>query len=157
MSTVITAYKVICSQSIIKHRLQCQNAVHRCYYIVSTLTGSTMSPVTRSAGIARQTDGCTAKRKSTPIWTITLSRKAKFIKLKNGKSLLMYDRYTFSKPSELARSAGTYCWRCTGRGSSRCNMYIHVDGDLQVLRIFNEHSHLPPRYISASGGFYIRI
>ncbi|CAH2040246.1 unnamed protein product, partial [Iphiclides podalirius] len=75
------------------------------------------------------------------------------IKLTTGRTLLMYDNYTFSTPTNVARTfTKTQAWRCTGRGSFHCKMYIHVDTELRVLKTFNEHSHPPAKYAKISGG-----
>ncbi|XP_038218616.1 uncharacterized protein LOC119837162 [Zerene cesonia] len=65
------------------------------------------------------------------------------VKGRNGKNLLMLNGYTYYQ-HKLLRDG--FRWSCTQMGSRSCRGFLHVTGDMMVVRAHIEHTHPPSTY-----------
>lgn len=74
------------------------------------------------------------------------------ITLHNDKSLLMWNKYTYSRGGHIS---GGCRWKCSSHNHG-CKAFIHTSTDLEVLRMDANHIHLPPNYIKLYDGKYVK-
>lgn len=70
----------------------------------------------------------------------------------NGKTLVLYDGYTFYKRYKLKKFNK---WNCTS--FPKCNSYINIDDNMTILGAIVDHSHKRRRIVKTSNGSYTRI
>lgn len=74
--------------------------------------------------------------------------------LRNGKTLLMFNGYTYFYHAGLAKCQR---WACSGKTRHKCQMYLHVDNTGKVNFIKkHDHNHPPPVYIITEDGYYVK-
>ncbi|KOB70298.1 Uncharacterized protein OBRU01_15537 [Operophtera brumata] len=65
------------------------------------------------------------------------------VKGRHGKDLLMLNGYTYYQ-HKLLRDG--FRWSCTQMGSRSCRGFLHVTGEMLVIRAQTEHTHPPSTY-----------
>lgn len=74
------------------------------------------------------------------------------LQLVNGKTVLMYNKFTYYKLYDVAAGAR---WTCTHR--RRCKAFLHLNDEHYFIKGDTDHSHPPPVYHRTSDGKYIKI
>lgn len=75
------------------------------------------------------------------------------ITLLNGKTQLLYKKYTFYKHYTSIENLSR--WNCTRR--PRCNAYVIANDDLVIKSGHYEHNHDIYRYHITKSGKYIKL
>ncbi|CAK1579150.1 unnamed protein product [Parnassius mnemosyne] len=71
-----------------------------------------------------------------------------------GKSVIMYQNYTFSYQGPKNVKLYPYCSK---KNSTKCPARLKLDKEGNIIYAITEHNHPPPKYTRASGGLYIKI
>ncbi|CAK1579144.1 unnamed protein product [Parnassius mnemosyne] len=67
-----------------------------------------------------------------------------------GKSLILVGGYTFSKPTNGNN------WVCSTKNRA-CKAKLKLDDAGYIIKIYNQHSHPPRKFIKTTTGEFIRV
>ncbi|RVE50160.1 hypothetical protein evm_005183 [Chilo suppressalis] len=70
----------------------------------------------------------------------------------NGKSLLLYKEYTYSK-----RGPSLKHWYCSRKLTLQCGAKIKLNNDKQVVSSDTSHNHPAPKLYKHQDGSYIKV
>lgn len=77
---------------------------------------------------------------------------AELITMLNGKTVLLFDGYTFYKRQTLKRFNK---WNCTVY--PKCDAYVNIDNEMNVWGSKTTHNHKARQVIRTSSGRYTRL
>ncbi|KAF9412007.1 hypothetical protein HW555_009362, partial [Spodoptera exigua] len=74
------------------------------------------------------------------------------LQLLDGKSILMYQNYTYSMKG--INKAYGYCSR---KKTRNCNAKLKLNKDGQIVAAYTDHCHPPPKYTQMPNGLFLKI
>ncbi|CAK1579151.1 unnamed protein product [Parnassius mnemosyne] len=79
------------------------------------------------------------------------SDKIQFLPTLGGKTIVMYQNYTFSYVN------GKRCLRCSRKLTMKCDARLTLDAQGNIVSALTKHNHPPPKFHRTSEGLYIKL